>query len=124
MCTSTYKPSRKKFTSIDLGESSSSYLPTIFLFLLPFLSILGTQLVNFYQKAKEYDQELGVIKEFEERMDKAEILAKMLLLKASILFQINEMGPARETLERIILNFGSAPEVAIARQMLKYGVKP
>lgn len=76
-------------------------------------------LADSYMKIKEYEQALGVIREFEEKMPKAAALAKILLLKASIFIQIREKDKARSTLEQVIMNFGSAPEVAMAREALK-----
>ncbi|MEO0226177.1 MAG: hypothetical protein ABIL05_04415, partial [candidate division WOR-3 bacterium] len=75
-------------------------------------------LINIYACRKEYDLGIGAVEEFEVNFPKSERMGRALIIKARILKELGEKDKARETLEYIIMKFGSAPEVLLSREML------
>ncbi len=105
-----------RIDSLARGVDTTKWLIKKF----PILAADGYRLlVDYYLSFRQYGQALGTIGEFEDRMVGNELLGRMLLIKSAIYIEIKEKIKAKQTLERIILNFGAAPEVAIAREMLK-----
>jgi len=91
----------------------------VFIGRYPSLAEYGYDLIaDLHCAGQSYDKALAAIEEYDQAYPRGEKRAAMLLGKARILLTTGEKTRAKAVLEMIVLGFGSAPEVAVARELL------